>query len=267
MNRFNNKPIIYTDKNGNPTYESSVYPIKGELKTASVVFAANGDLPITDIIKHVYPLYDNMDVDKQNVCLIALAKLVETLRKQLNPVSPSLACMETTDNIEDAEVIRPTREFIILRGIPCAGKSTYSAEWLNADKDNRVRVSHDGIRMTFGWNFGEHQEEIRTLSEKYIRSFIKEGKDIIIDNSNIYDDYITTYKLMIEENNMNPLSKYVYNLKIIQFKTDVNLALQRNKIRKFPPIKDEDIVYANEVLSKSIYKPDVVLNSENYEVG
>lgn len=91
---------------------------------------------------------------------------------------------------------------LITRGISNSGKSTWAKTWLAADPVNRRRVNRDTIREA-GFTVAEYtaeQEEIVTaFQQAAIRSLLRSGKSVIVDDTNLYDPFVRTlYDLAVE---------------------------------------------------------------------
>lgn len=78
---------------------------------------------------------------------------------------------------------------LILRGIPCSGKSTFAKAWVAEDPDNRVRVNRDNLRWTLGIKEGvgthAQETEVTYLQNVMIERAFKQGKDVVVDNTNL----------------------------------------------------------------------------------
>lgn len=90
----------------------------------------------------------------------------------------------------------PNQEFIIARGIPGSGKSTWAAQWVAEDPENRVRVNRDDIRMELfnqwividpntGYPSKKHEEMVTNVEQKRVLQALREGKSVCSDNTNL----------------------------------------------------------------------------------
>ena len=110
---------------------------------------------------------------------------------------------------------------IILRGIPCSGKSTYTQEFLK-DNPNYIVISNDIVRDMFHIPFYTN-EDSHDYSLALLRVALEHNKNVIIDNSNIYDDTLLRYIEVINE--------YEEPHKLITLNISLEDALKRNKTR------------------------------------
>ena len=93
-----------------------------------------------------------------------------------------------------------TSRLLIPRGVPASGKSTFALEWVNEDPKNRVRIGRDFIRfMLFGKYWGVDEKAVTRIQDVLLRAAIADGKDIILDNTNLQSkNVIDTLKIAAE---------------------------------------------------------------------
>lgn len=102
------------------------------------------------------------------------------------------------------------QELQLTRGIPGSGKSTYAYKWLAEDPENRVRVNRDDLRMEL---YGKYvilddkggmdknaEGRVTQEEQKRIRTALKAGKSVIVDNTNINMRVIPGYQKLAQEN-------------------------------------------------------------------
>jgi predicted kinase len=121
---------------------------------------------------------------------------------------------------------------LILRGIPCSGKSTFTAK-LKEKYPDAVVISNDEIRKERNIPFGS--EDVNVYGLEILEDALKNDKDVIVDNTNIIDETLYRYTRLIKKHNKN------YN--ILEFHISLEEALQRNEKRK-PSIPPENIISA-----------------------
>lgn len=71
--------------------------------------------------------------------------------------------------------------FIICRGLPASGKSTWAKEYVK-NHPNTVLVNRDTLRLN---NPGRGEGYIRTLRDDLLRDALQSGKDVISDDTNL----------------------------------------------------------------------------------
>ena len=76
------------------------------------------------------------------------------------------------------------QEFILTRGIPASGKSTFAKKWFMEDPENRVRVNRDDIREElYGKDYvksGKAEERVTTFEHNRILAALSQGKSVIL---------------------------------------------------------------------------------------
>lgn len=97
------------------------------------------------------------------------------------------------------------QQFIIARGIPGSGKSTWAEKWVSEDPFNRIRVNRDDLRRhliqnqperwknTNGWYVYDEkgqldknfEGQVTNLERKIIINALKSGKSVTSDNTNL----------------------------------------------------------------------------------
>ena len=111
---------------------------------------------------------------------------------------------------------------IILRGIPCSGKTTWAKEFVKEHYDYIV-IGNDAVREIFNIPYYTN-EDIHDYSLALLRTALDHHKNVVIDNSNIYDNVLQRY--------IDVLKEYDASHKLITFNVTLAEALARNKTRK-----------------------------------
>ena len=87
--------------------------------------------------------------------------------------------------------------FIITRGAPASGKSTFARAFVAQSPNTRVEVNRDNIRATMGITYvGTPQEEIAVtnIAHTMIATALDAGKDVVVSDMNLHD--FTVKKLL-----------------------------------------------------------------------
>lgn len=114
-------------------------------------------------------------------------------------------------------------QLLILRGIPGCGKSTFAHQWLK-ENQNGIRVNRDDIRMQmFGKEVGVDEDIVTSVEHQMVETALKRGHSVIVDDTNIRHKYIKAFVAIAK--------RYNAAVAIKQFDVDVDLALERNKVR------------------------------------
>lgn len=101
-------------------------------------------------------------------------------------------------------MVNKEQEFIIARGIPGSGKSTWAEKWVQEDPLNRVRVNRDDLRRHLiqaepdkwsspdGWYVykdgaldSDFEQRVTGLEQGIIHRALKTGKSVVSDNTNL----------------------------------------------------------------------------------
>lgn len=111
---------------------------------------------------------------------------------------------------------------IILRGISCSGKTTWAKEFVKEHYDYIV-IGNDTVREIFNIPYYTN-ENIHDYSLALLRTALDHHKNVVIDNSNIYDNVLQRY--------IDVLKEYDASHKLITLNVTLAEALARNKTRK-----------------------------------
>jgi len=129
------------------------------------------------------------------------------------------------------------RKLIICRGIPASGKTTWAVEWLSQDPLYRARVNRDDIRwMVFNSGHGDNVDEsiVTRIHNAALQQLMHEGRDIVVDNTNLYKSNVSYLKKVARENG--------YVVEFRDFIVTYEEALKRDRARPRPV--GDDIVYS-----------------------
>lgn len=117
-------------------------------------------------------------------------------------------------------------------GLPRCGKSS----WIKKNKGDAVIVSLDEIRsQIFGHQFHREAEDfIIGMAKSMVNLLITQGKDVIIDATNIKNSFRHTW--------INIATKYNAKVRIVWIKTSVKECLKRNTINKDGKSVPENVI-------------------------
>lgn len=130
--------------------------------------------------------------------------------------------------------------FIICRGLPASGKSTWAKEWVLEDPKHRVRINQDDIRLMLGKYWVPAREPIvGVIQQEAVIAAMNFGVDIVIDNTNLNKKVVDAYIKVAE--------KFKYTVEYEDFfNVSLGECLRRNAIRNASLPKDTQI--ADEVI-------------------
>jgi predicted kinase len=125
------------------------------------------------------------------------------------------------------------RTIVMTIGLPASGKSTYSKELVKKEPGRWKRVSKDDLREMFDcYEFTQSNEKfVASVQDALIRSALKEGKDVVIDNTHLNGQ---------SRRKIHEIAKAIGDVKVIEkaFRVDMQECIRRNEIRttrKVPP--------------------------------
>lgn len=128
------------------------------------------------------------------------------------------------------------RKIIFLRWLPASGKSTFAKEQLKKNP-NAIRVNKDDIRsMMNNSKFSKENEElVVSVQRKAILLWMERWRDIIIDNTHISNPaHFEEILQIVVDNNESDSSHFEYEIEEKDFKTPVNVCIERDKKRENP---------------------------------
>lgn len=125
--------------------------------------------------------------------------------------------------------------FIICRGLPASGKSTWAKEWVLEDPKHRVRINQDDIRLMLGKYWVPAREPlVGAIQQEAVIAAMNFGVDIVIDNTNLNKKVVDAY--------IKVANKFKY---IVEYEDFFNVSLgeciRRNEIRNASLPKDAQI--------------------------
>ena len=91
-------------------------------------------------------------------------------------------------------------QVIILCGIPASGKSTFANKWVKENPSNRVIISKDSIRSSFGVYWVPNREKlVEDLEILTIRLALINKFNIVLDSTNLNKKYVDKIKKVISD--------------------------------------------------------------------
>lgn len=97
-------------------------------------------------------------------------------------------------------------KFVMTHGVPGCGKSTWANEQKANDPENIVIVERDEIRLhLFGPDYSkgspqkQKENQVNQIQEQLIKSFLSEGKTVIVSDTNLNGRVVSRLKKIAEE--------------------------------------------------------------------
>lgn len=121
------------------------------------------------------------------------------------------------------------KRFIIVRGIPASGKSTWAKQWVSKDSSHRVRVNQDDIRSMLGTYWVPSRESlVKAIQNDIITEALTQGYDIVVDNTNMNKTTLEHYTQLCKK-----YEEYIIVYKDF-FDTPLSVCIERDKNRDNP---------------------------------
>lgn len=155
-------------------------------------------------------------------------------------------------------LFRKMPELILLSGIPCSGKSTYTKTLLSQSyweravvlsSDNYIQKIAEEQQKTYNEVFDDYISEATEFLWEQLKFAVAEGRDIIVDQTNL------TRKSRKQKTSRVPNN---YHKRAVYFEIGLKEALERNKHRegKFIP---------ESVLKRMYHTFEIPNNTEDFE--
>lgn len=121
------------------------------------------------------------------------------------------------------------KRFIIVRGIPASGKSTWAKQWVSKDPSHRVRVNQDDIRSMLGTYWVPSRESlVKAIQDSIITEALTQGYNIVVDNTNMNKTTLEHYTQLCKK-----YEEYIIVYKDF-FDTPLSVCIERDKNRDNP---------------------------------
>lgn len=117
-------------------------------------------------------------------------------------------------------------KFIICRGLPASGKSTWAKQWVLEDPEHRVRINQDDIRLMLGKYWVPSREKlVQEIQFDAIVEALSREFDVVIDNTNLNNKVLDQFNRLIKT-----FEDYEIEYKDF-FDTPLSVCIERDKNR------------------------------------
>ena len=117
-------------------------------------------------------------------------------------------------------------KFIICRGLPASGKSTWAKQWVLEDPEHRVRINQDDIRLMLGKYWVPSREKlVQEIQFNAIIEALNREFDVVIDNTNLNNKVLDQFNRLIRT-----FEDYEIEYKDF-FDTPLSVCIERDKNR------------------------------------
>jgi predicted kinase len=122
------------------------------------------------------------------------------------------------------------QQVIITRGLPASGKSTWSKHYTEKHP-NFKRINRDDLRFMIGFGkwTNKREEAVLVAREALTLFFILHDYDIIIDDTNLVPERMEETLILLKK--VKAVSQKDFKVRIKNFKTDVNICVERDSKR------------------------------------
>ena len=122
------------------------------------------------------------------------------------------------------------QQVIITRGLPASGKSTWSKKYTEKHP-NFKRINRDDLRFMIGFGkwTNKREEAVLAAREALVLFFVLHDYDIIIDDTNLVPERMEETLILLKK--VGASTGKEFRVKIKNFKTDVNLCVERDSKR------------------------------------
>lgn len=128
-----------------------------------------------------------------------------------------------------------TKQFIICRGIPGSGKSTWAKRWAAEDGEHRIRINNDDIRNMLGPYWVPKRERLVKYTTNIVLAYAMEGGyNIVVDNMNLNDVTIKELQKCVDNFNQNHTCNWSYEISFKDFFISLEEAITRDSLRPHP---------------------------------
>jgi predicted kinase len=148
---------------------------------------------------------------------------------------------------------RRMKTIMILKGIPCSGKSTWAMNYLKKHPNEVKRVNKDELRWMLNGTIGDFEDEkiVLAIRDFTIEKALSSGFSVIVDDTNFKDKHF--YAIC-------DVAKRVGNIRVFEkfFRVDLKEALKRNATREHP-VPESIIIgmFENNVKGKEVELRDL----------
>lgn len=129
------------------------------------------------------------------------------------------------------------KKFVMTRGLPGSGKSTWAIEFLKENPDQWIRINNDSLQlMMTGRAFSKDKKvwkAIEHIRDSMINEALGYGINIIIDNTNLSPKREEEYRSLVDQHNKSGGDPYEFVIQDFT-KIPVQTCIAQNKKRPNP---------------------------------
>ncbi len=124
------------------------------------------------------------------------------------------------------------KKILILRGLPASGKSTFAKQLIKENPGLYKRINRDDLREMFDtYHFSRDNEKfVKRVRDLLIREALRDGKDVIVDDTNLSPKNINRITQLAEEHRKKTGETVEVTVK--EFEVSLAKALERDAKRE-----------------------------------
>lgn len=127
--------------------------------------------------------------------------------------------------------------FLILRGLPGCGKSTFAKQLVTENPGKWKRINKDDMRaMLDGVEWDRRGEYLLAkICEDMAWKCLWTGYNVVSDNTNLNPDHIkSAMKLINQAREVEKMEPTQFQLKVLDFVTPIEVCIERDALRPTP---------------------------------
>jgi predicted kinase len=132
------------------------------------------------------------------------------------------------------EKIKVMRKVILMKGLPGSGKSTYAKALIDDNPETYKRINRDDLRAMFDNAKTNQANEkfIKKVRDLLITHALEEGKNVIVDDTNLSDKNYNRVSQLVREYNIKFSENVVLEIK--EMDTPIEVCIERDSLRENP---------------------------------
>jgi predicted kinase len=150
------------------------------------------------------------------------------------------------------------RKVILMKGLPGSGKSTLAKKMMSDYPDCYKKINRDGLRAMFdeGKTSKKSEHFIRKIRDLLIVESLKEGKNVIVDDTNLSETNLQRITQVVSD--YNHQFHQSVKIEVLEVKTDIEVCIARDALRP-NPVGEKVIRHMQQQFFKD--KPDYAIQN------
>jgi len=129
----------------------------------------------------------------------------------------------------------------IMKGLPASGKSTKAKQMVEMSSGNLKRINKDDLRAMMDTKWSREREKLVIATrDSIIRTWLFEGFDVVVDDTNLAKKHITRIESIVNEYNKKYNKEAITKIIDFSYTVSVHECLRRDRKRE-NPVGDDTI--------------------------